>query len=101
VLLNSGRLKGAKRGRDWIVTVAELDTYLASRAPAGRPAFKYKARRIPPMILTDPADKKASFVRRPAGVARKQRAAKLNPKGIAAAARRMFGAKKGPKTRKK
>lgn len=100
VLLNSGRLKGAKRGRDWIVTLAELKTYLASRAPAGRPAFRYKARRTRPMILTGPADKKALFSG-PAGVARKQRAAKLNPKGIAAAARRMFGAKKGPKTRKK
>jgi uncharacterized protein YuzE len=102
VLLNSGRLKGSKRGRDWIVTVAELDTYLASRAPAGRPAFRYKARRIRPMILTDPAEqKKASFFGGPGGVARKQRAAKLDPKGIAVAARKMFGAKKGPKTRKK
>ena len=45
VLLNSGRLKGKKRGRDWFVTAADLDTYLESRAPSGRPAVSAKARR--------------------------------------------------------
>jgi uncharacterized protein YuzE len=53
VLLNSGRLQGEKRGRDWTVTAAELDTYLESRAPAGRPAFKYKARVRRPMLTSE------------------------------------------------
>lgn len=51
--LNKGRLKGEKQGRDWTTTRAELISYLESRSPAGRPAFKYKARRSRPMILTD------------------------------------------------
>lgn len=55
VLLNNGRLKGEKRGRDWAVEKAELLTYLESRAPAGRPAVKYKARRKRPMMVTSEA----------------------------------------------
>jgi excisionase family DNA binding protein len=50
VLLNNGRLKGEKRGRDWFVTAADLDTYLESRAASGRPAHKYQARRSRPML---------------------------------------------------
>jgi uncharacterized protein YuzE len=44
VLLNSGRLKGRKQGRDWVVTLADLMNYLESRAPQGRPARSRKAR---------------------------------------------------------
>jgi uncharacterized protein YuzE len=62
--LNKGRLPGEKRGRDWSVTRADLVSYLESRAPAGRPAFKYKARRKRPMMVTSEA--------KPAKAARKK-----------------------------
>lgn len=88
VLLNSGRLKGSKRGRDWSVTRAELDTYLDSRAPAGRPAFTYKARRNRPMMLAsdEKPNTKHSFF---AGAATggKQRVAKSNPRVSALSAK--------------
>lgn len=48
VLLNAGdRLKGRKKGRDWLVTREALDYYMASRAASGRPAASAKARRRP------------------------------------------------------
>lgn len=46
VLVNKGRLKAARRGRDWQVTRAELGNYLEGRKPAGRPARDPRARRI-------------------------------------------------------
>ena len=101
LLLNNGRLKGEKRGRDWVVTAADLGAYLESRAPAGRPAFRYKARRIRPITPTDPSGERHGFIVRPDVLARNQRAGKLNPKGIADAAKMMFGTKKVPKVRKK
>jgi uncharacterized protein YuzE len=52
VQLNKGRLKGEKRGRDWIVQRSALVSYLESRAPSGRPAVKHKARRRRPMAGT-------------------------------------------------
>lgn len=45
VLLNNGRLTGRKRGRDWVVSMADLYTYLESRGPQGRPPGRLKARR--------------------------------------------------------
>jgi uncharacterized protein YuzE len=51
VLLNNERLKGSKRGRDWIVEKADLYTYLESRSPAGRPALTRKARRAPRTMM--------------------------------------------------
>lgn len=42
------RLRGEKRGPDWLVTRAALWTYLDSRAPSGRPARRKKARRPRP-----------------------------------------------------
>lgn len=39
-LINTGRIRGKKEGRDWKVTRAELYTYLDSRAPSGRPSPK-------------------------------------------------------------
>lgn len=75
VLLNNERLKGEKRGRDWFVTLAELDTYLESRAPAGRPAFKYKARRERVLMVTGPARKvfMENSGRRPKGIGAKRK----------------------------
>lgn len=35
VLINQGRLVGRKRGRDWIVTAADLWNYLESRSARG------------------------------------------------------------------
>lgn len=37
-LINRQRLRGQKRGRDWLVSRADLLTYLESRGPRGRPA---------------------------------------------------------------
>ena len=39
-----GELEAKKVGRDWIVTLAQLETYLVNRAPSGRPARSRKAR---------------------------------------------------------
>jgi excisionase family DNA binding protein len=35
VLIRNGRLNAIKRGRDWFITEADLDTYLASRDKRG------------------------------------------------------------------
>lgn len=43
--LLKGRLTGEKRGPDWLVTRAALETYLDNREPRGRPAKSRKARR--------------------------------------------------------
>jgi uncharacterized protein YuzE len=83
VLLNSGRLEGEKRGRDWVVTLANLDNYLESRAPAGRPAFRYKARQRRPMMVTSAGDSTSGrFLIR--GARDKQRVAKGDLRGMAA-----------------
>ena len=44
-LVNRGRLRGEKRGRDWFVDGTKLLNYLASRDARGRPASNPKARR--------------------------------------------------------
>jgi len=36
--INKGRLKGAKRGRDWVVSATDLLNYLESRDARGRPS---------------------------------------------------------------
>ena len=36
VQLNAGRLKGVKRGRDWVVDATDLLNYMESRSPRGR-----------------------------------------------------------------
>ena len=46
VLVNKGRLKAVRRGRDWQVTRAELGNSLEGRKPAGRPARDPRARRL-------------------------------------------------------
>lgn len=54
VLLNTGeRLKGRKKGRDWLVSQAALDQYLASRSSSGRPAVSAKGRRRRSAILLE------------------------------------------------
>lgn len=54
VLLNAGdRLKGRKKGRDWLVSQAALDHYLASRSSSGRPAASAKGRRRRPVIVLE------------------------------------------------
>ncbi len=35
-LLGSGKIRGAKIGRDWLVELASLDLYLVSRPERGR-----------------------------------------------------------------
>jgi len=39
------RMVGRKVGRDWVVTAADLETYLVNRAPQGKPATARRARR--------------------------------------------------------
>lgn len=46
VQLNSGRIRGEKRGRDWVISAAELENYLESRETSGRPPTSAKARRV-------------------------------------------------------
>lgn len=54
VLLNAGdRLKGRKKGRDWLVSQSALDQYLASRSSSGRPAASAKGRRRRPAITLE------------------------------------------------
>lgn len=36
VQLNAGRLKGEKRGRDWVIELHDLYNYMESRSPRGR-----------------------------------------------------------------
>src|SRR4051812_14156709 len=45
VQLNKGRLKGRKRGREWVVDAEDLANYLASRGPQGRPSESPRGRR--------------------------------------------------------
>lgn len=39
-LLYSGRIKGKKIGRDWLVYRPSLETYLDSKSNSGRPSLK-------------------------------------------------------------
>lgn len=45
LLVNKGRIRAERRGRDWLVTRAALENYLDDRKPAGRPARDPRARR--------------------------------------------------------
>jgi len=40
------KIPATKSGRDWVVTCADMLTYMDNRAPSGRPARKKKARRV-------------------------------------------------------
>ena len=41
----NGKLRGHKRGRDWLVMGADLMTYLENRAPQGRPGAQARGER--------------------------------------------------------
>ena len=57
VLLNRGRLKGVKRGRDWYVDATDLMNYMESRSPRGRPPAR-GARKKAPSRTARPAARK-------------------------------------------
>ncbi|MEA3244790.1 MAG: DUF2283 domain-containing protein [Gemmatimonadota bacterium] len=44
-LCQAKRVPATKRGRDWVVELADALNYMESRAPSGRPARRRKARR--------------------------------------------------------
>lgn len=57
-----GKLKATQKGRDWIVTRADLYTYLENRAPSGRPARRKKGRRAKLKSLpTNPTPEELAF----------------------------------------
>ncbi len=41
LLLETGKIKGRKIGRDWVTTKEEIDTYLAKKPKPGRKPLNY------------------------------------------------------------
>ena len=53
--IRAGKLKGVKRGRDWVVERADLWSYLESRSAAGRPSTAQVARKAQRPAVRSPA----------------------------------------------